>query len=126
MIHGDRRWLKVLIRHLLQNAIQSLEAQTAPSIEIGARSDVAGPVYYVRDNGRGIDPKYHERIFGLFERLDSDATEGTGIGLALARRIVEVHGGDIWVESRGAGLGSTLCFTLGRSRPMAPRPEQCS
>ncbi|MCP3958193.1 MAG: hypothetical protein GY719_10110, partial [bacterium] len=69
----------------------------------------------------GIDPKYHEKIFGLFERLDPEASEGTGIGLALVKRIVEVHGGRIWVESvppeggkRMAGRyqGSTFCFTL--------------
>ncbi|MCP3960583.1 MAG: hypothetical protein GY719_22295 [bacterium] len=59
----------------------------------------------------GIDPRYHETVFGLFDRLDHDI-EGTGIGLALVRRIVEVHGGRIWVESEGEGKGSTFWFTL--------------
>ena len=65
----------------------------------------------MRDNGVGIDPRYHEKVFGLFERLDQEV-EGTGIGLALVRRIIEVHGGKIWVESEGEGSGSTFCFRL--------------
>ena len=59
----------------------------------------------------GIAPEDQEKIFGLFERLASEG-EGTGIGLALVQRIVEVHGGRIWVESEGPGQGSTFCFTL--------------
>ena len=62
-------------------------------------------------NGMGIAPIYHEKIFGLFNRLDA-TTEGTGIGLALVKRIVEVHGGRIWVESEGQEQGSTFLFTL--------------
>jgi signal transduction histidine kinase len=65
----------------------------------------------VRDNGIGIEPRYHEKVFGLFERLDV-SSDGTGIGLALVKRIIEVHGGRIWVESAGQGHGSTFCFTL--------------
>ena len=59
----------------------------------------------------GIDPRYHEKVFGLFERLEPEG-DGTGIGLALVKRIIEVHGGRIWVESAGQGCGSTFCFTL--------------
>ena len=59
----------------------------------------------------GIDPAYHEKVFGLFESLEADG-EGTGIGLALVRRIVEVHEGRIWIESEGLGHGSTFYFTL--------------
>ena len=68
-------------------------------------------IFYVRDNGIGIDPRYHERVFGLFDQLDPKA-DGTGIGLALARRIIEVHGERIWTESEGPGRGSTFCFTI--------------
>ena len=64
-----------------------------------------------RDNGIGIEPRYQQKVFGLFEKLDP-RSEGTGIGLALAKRIVEVHGGKIWVESEGNGKGSTFCFAL--------------
>ena len=65
----------------------------------------------MRDNGVGIDPRYQEQIFGLFEQLHP-GIEGTGIGLALVRRIVEVHGGRIWVESEGEGCGSTFYVAL--------------
>jgi signal transduction histidine kinase len=86
--------------------------QPSPRIEVGATIHDEVPCIYVRDNGLGIDPAYHEKIFGLFDKLD-DSAAGTGIGLALVKRIVEVHGGRIWVESQGMGHGSTFCFTLG-------------
>ena len=63
------------------------------------------------DNGPGIDPQYHHKAFELFDRLD-DSVPGTGIGLALARRIVELHGGRIWIETPKYGQGSCFCFTL--------------
>lgn len=65
----------------------------------------------IKDNGLGIDPSYHQKIFDPLERGDVTTQEGHGIGLATCKRIVEKHGGDIWVESR-AGLGSSLIFTL--------------
>ena len=65
----------------------------------------------MRDNGLGIEPAERDRVFGLFERLD-ETGEGTGVGLALVKRIVEVHGGRIWVESEGEGRGSAFCFTI--------------
>ncbi len=66
---------------------------------------------FVRDNGLGIESDYQGRIFDLFDRLDLKV-EGTGVGLALVKRIIEVHGGRIWVESEGEGRGSTFWFTL--------------
>ena len=78
---------------------------------IGTRKDEENTVFYIKDNGSGIDPRYHEKIFSLFEKLDTEA-EGTGVGLALAKRIIELHGGRIWVESEDPGKGSTFCFTL--------------
>ncbi len=79
-------------------------------------------ILYVWDNGIDIDPRYHDRVFGLFDKLDQKA-EGTGVGLAIVNRIVEVHGGRIWVESEGAGLGSTFYFTLSDSRESTDREE---
>jgi signal transduction histidine kinase len=57
-------------------------------------------------------PRYHEKVFDLFDKLDRES-EGTGVGLSVVKRIVEEHGGRIWVESQGQGLGTTMCFTLG-------------
>ena len=71
----------------------------------------ATPVFFVQDNGIGIDPRYLERIFNLFERLDT-STPGTGVGLTLVKRIIEIHGGKVWAESEGVGKGTTFRFTL--------------
>ena len=116
---GERPRLLELLQNLLQNAVKYMGDQPSPLIEVGVLANGRPAVgeeaiVYVRDNGMGIEPEYHDKIFGLFERLDAE-TEGTGIGLALVKRIVEVHGGRIWVESEGAGHGSTFCFTLPRS-----------
>jgi signal transduction histidine kinase len=110
-VFGDRVRLRELFEHLIANAAKYTVEQKQPVIEIGARLQEAPPVIFVRDNGLGIEPRYHNRIFELFEKLDPNM-EGTGIGLALAKRIVEVHGGQIWVESEGKGQGATFCFTL--------------
>ena len=69
------------------------------------------PVFFVTDNGIGLDPRYQEKVFGLFDKLDP-RSEGTGIGLALVKRIITVHGGRVWIESAGPGTGTTFCFTL--------------
>jgi signal transduction histidine kinase len=98
-------------QNLVDNAAKFLGDQPNPRIEIGHAGELEGqPVLFVRDNGIGIKPEHHERIFGLFNKLDSD-TEGSGIGLSLVKRIVEVHHGRIWVES-AEGQGSTFFFTL--------------
>ncbi len=112
VVMGDQPRLLEMMQNLVDNAAKFMDSQVAPRIEIGVRQDGDETVCYVQDNGAGIDPRYHEKIFGLFERLDQK-TAGTGIGLALVKRIVEVHGGHIWVESEGLGQGSTFCFTLG-------------
>lgn len=85
--------------------------QPNPAIQIGVTLSNNEPVLFVRDNGAGIDPRYQHKLFGLFEKLDP-SSEGTGIGLALVKRIIEVHGGRIWFESEGVGKGACFYFTL--------------
>lgn len=110
-VTGDRVRLLEVYQNLVENAVKFMNAQPTPRIEIGAHKEEGNVVCYVRDNGIGIEPKYHEQVFGIFNRLDAHSN-GTGIGLALVKRIVEVHGGRIWVESPGEGQGSTFYFTL--------------
>jgi PAS domain S-box-containing protein len=111
-VRGDRTRLVEVVQNLIDNACRFMGDQREPRVTIGSRGrDPEGKaVLFVRDNGMGIDPKHQERVFGLFEKLDA-GSEGTGIGLALVRRIVEVHGGRVWVESE-PGRGSTFLFTL--------------
>jgi PAS domain S-box-containing protein len=113
VVHGDRTRLVEVAQNLLENAAKFLGGQPAPVVRVGARpgDNGAPPVLFVQDNGIGIEPRFHEKVFGLFEKLDPRA-EGTGVGLALVRRIVEVHGGRVWIESGGRGQGTTVCFTL--------------
>ena len=110
-VFGDRLRLLEVLQNLIDNAIKFMDTQPKPRVEIGVRQERKESICYVRDNGLGIDPRYHKKVFGLFDRLDQDS-EDTGIGLALVKRIVEVHGGRIWVESEGLGHGSTFCFTI--------------
>lgn len=111
IVYGDRQRLTEILQNLIDNAIKYMGEQPNPCIEIGQHGEQDGkPILFVRDNGIGIAPEYHERIFGLFNKLDA-RSDGTGVGLALVKRIVEFHGGKIWVESE-VGKGSTFYFTL--------------
>jgi PAS domain S-box-containing protein len=110
-VYGDRQRICEVLQNLIENAVKYRGAQAALRIEIGHRAGQEGPVFFVRDNGMGIEPRFREKIFGLFEKLDP-SSPGTGIGLALVKRIVELHHGRIWVESGDAGTGSTFCFTM--------------
>ena len=111
LVRGDRPRLVEVMQNLIDNAAKFMGDQPTPQIDIGVRRDNNEPIFFVRDNGIGIQPAYHDKVFGLFDKLDPHS-EGTGIGLALAKRIIEVHGGRIWVESEGQGKGSVFCFTL--------------
>jgi len=110
-VPADRRRLLEVLQNLLENAIKFTGDQAHPRIEVGWRQDGKERVFYVRDNGQGIEERFLERVFGLFEKLDPGG-EGTGVGLALVRRVVEAHGGRVWAESEGPGRGATFCFTL--------------
>ena len=107
MLLGERLRLVEIFQNLIDNAVE----QSAPRIDIGIESSKEGPVFYVRDNGCGIETDFHEKIFGLFEKIDQ-YSEGSGLGLALVKRIIEQHGGRIWVESVGLREGSCFRFTL--------------
>ncbi len=111
VMYVDRLRLVEVLQNFIDNAVKHMGRQSEPCIEIGARQDNGEDVYYVRDNGIGIEPRYHENVFGLFNKLDK-ASDGTGVGLAIVRRIIEVHGGRVWVESKGKEKGSTFCFTI--------------
>jgi PAS domain S-box-containing protein len=111
LVWGDLSRLQEVLQNLIENAIKFSANQPAALIKIGARREKDEAIFYVQDNGIGIDPAYQDRIFSLFERLDPKI-EGTGVGLSLVQRIVEDHGGRIWVESEGIGTGSCFCFTL--------------
>lgn len=111
VVAADRVRLQEVIQNLIENALKFTPPAITPRVEVGAETKEGEVVCWVRDNGMGIAEAYQERIFGLFERLNQDI-DGTGIGLALAKRIVETHGGRIWVASEGEGRGSTFYFTL--------------
>lgn len=110
-VRGDRIRLVEVIQNLIENAVKFMGDQPNPLVRIGAKANEDGkPIFFVQDNGIGIEPKFSERIFGLFNKLDTN-TPGSGIGLTIVKRIVEVHGGKIWLESE-PGKGSTFYFTL--------------
>ncbi len=115
MLCGDRTRLVEVFQNLVDNAIKFMGDQQSPCVEIGVETTGDENVFFVRDNGVGIDPRYQPKVFGLFEKYDP-GTKGSGIGLALVKRIVEVHGGKIWVESAGVGKGTTFRFTLAKTQ----------
>lgn len=112
VVRGDRAQLGQLFQNLIANAIKFRDAERSPVIAVSAARQATSWLIGVRDNGIGVAPEQAERIFELFQRLHTRQTyPGTGIGLAICRRIVEHHGGRIWIESRPE-RGSTLYFTL--------------
>jgi signal transduction histidine kinase len=111
-VHGDRQRLIEVFQNLADNASKFMGGQLQPLVAIGQEGEASDGfvTLYVRDNGIGIASQFHERIFGLFNRLDPKV-KGTGVGLSLVKRVVEFHGGKIWVQSE-LGHGATFFFTL--------------
>jgi len=110
-VYGDRQRLFEVFQNLIENAAKFMGNQPEPQIEIGVRGELNGnPVFFVRDNGIGISPQFKDKVFGLFDKLNAQS-DGTGIGLALVKRIVEFHKGIIWVESE-VGQGAAFFFSL--------------
>ncbi|HXZ86478.1 MAG TPA: ATP-binding protein, partial [Myxococcota bacterium] len=114
--HGDAAMVEALLRNLLGNAAKFSRGQEKPQVEFGALPADAGAetVYFVRDNGVGFDPRFADKLFGLFERQHSSDFEGTGVGLAIVSRIARRHDGRVWAESE-PGKGASFYFTLGGS-----------
>ncbi|OGV74992.1 MAG: hypothetical protein A3K19_12105 [Lentisphaerae bacterium RIFOXYB12_FULL_65_16] len=110
-LYGDQLRLAEIWQNLVENACKFMGDQKEPRIDLGVEVREAEMVFFVRDNGIGIDPHYHAKVFSLFEKLDSKA-EGTGLGLAIVKRIVELYRGKLWVESPGQGQGACFYFTL--------------
>jgi PAS domain S-box-containing protein len=117
MALADATTIALVLQNLISNGLKFNESET-PEVEIGSLEGDPLTIY-VRDNGIGIEPKRHEAVFAMFRRLHSrQKYEGTGAGLTIVRKIVEAHGGRVWLES-SPGCGSTFSFTL------APAPDEC-
>ena len=111
-VHADADSMKLLLTHLVDNALKFQQKDKRPYVEILAIKENQNIQFCVKDNGIGVDPRYHETIFEPFKRLNrADEFPGTGIGLSICKKIIAAHGGKIWIESK-EGLGSNFFFTL--------------
>ncbi|HET6876679.1 MAG TPA: ATP-binding protein, partial [Jatrophihabitans sp.] len=124
-VSGDFSLLTSLLENLVGNAVKYRREDVAPVVRIEVARDGAQWTFAVSDNGIGIDPQYSERIFAVFQRLHlRDQYGGTGIGLALCRRIVEFHGGHIWLDPVESAAGAIFRFTLPEEGGPRAEPRQ--
>lgn len=111
-VSADRKKLGQVFQNLIANALKFTKPTTDPQVHVGVRREQSHWLFWVSDNGIGFEAAYAERIFGIFQRLHSVGTyAGTGMGLAICKRVIEAHGGRIWAESV-VDVGSKFCFTL--------------
>ena len=109
IVHGHAQYLTQLFQNLMVNAMKF--CKTTPKIEISWKEQEAFILFTIKDNGIGVAPAFQEKIFGIFNRLDKKNYEGTGMGLAICKKVIQLHQGTMWVESDGA-TGSTFFFTI--------------
>ena len=112
---GDAEILTKVMKHLIRNAVKYCAA-LHPRVHISSKRENMELIFSVHDNGPGVDPAFHARIFGAFKRLHGKENPGTGLGLAFCKKAIERHGGRIWMES-APGEGSTFYFTLPPADP---------
>lgn len=110
----DRTALTQIFQNLITNGAKFMGEQPRPKIEIGGKTLKNAVQFYVKDNGIGIDPEYHDKVFGIFQRLKEVEVEGTGVGLSIVKKVVDLAGGKIWIESK-KGEGATFFVQLPRS-----------
>ena len=112
LANADNGLMGHVYHNLVSNAIKYSSKKDKPKIEIGFTTTQKGITYFVKDNGAGFDMKYYEKLFGVFQRLHrSEEFEGTGIGLAIAEKIISKHGGSVWAEGHVNG-GAVFYFSL--------------
>ncbi|HEX9840828.1 MAG TPA: ATP-binding protein, partial [Anaerolineales bacterium] len=120
---GDPHLLQIVLENLMNNALKFTSKREQANIEFGSKHENAETIYFVRDNGAGLDMAYASKLFGAFQRLHA-MTEfpGTGIGLATVQRIIHRHGGRVWVEAE-VNKGATFFFTLPTLERVKPQAE---
>jgi light-regulated signal transduction histidine kinase (bacteriophytochrome) len=110
-VAGDPTLIQQVLYNLMENGLKYSQKDAAPRVNVGWNQDVQA--CYVRDNGMGFEMRHADKLFNAFERLHADSNiPGSGIGLAIVKRVIERHGGRVWVQST-PGKGTTFYFTLG-------------